>query len=165
MFSSSFPAQIYRLPSAFFLPNNKLSIFTPKYTSMKNKHLNTNKQFMIGNGLLAFAVLIVVAIFVYMSLRFSHRSSTNEKYDGIYEITLLEGFIHTPTEIHLNDSVIFKQEVETEPFSFSIQQFDPEGALLFVNRQTDDLAIFNLSSKGGKYAFKQKQGKVQLVKE
>lgn len=33
------------------------------------KHLNTNKQFMVGNGILAFAVIIVVVIFVYMSMK------------------------------------------------------------------------------------------------
>ena len=27
--------------------------------------LNTNKQFMVGNGILAFAVIFVVVIFVY----------------------------------------------------------------------------------------------------
>lgn len=32
-------------------------------------HLNTNKQFMVGNGILAFAVIFVVVIFIYMSLR------------------------------------------------------------------------------------------------
>ena len=36
---------------------------------MPKNHLNTNKQFMIGNGILAFAVIFVVVIFVYMSLR------------------------------------------------------------------------------------------------
>lgn len=36
-------------------------------------HLNTNKQFMVGNGILAFAVIFVVVIFVYMSLRLDKR--------------------------------------------------------------------------------------------
>lgn len=31
-------------------------------------HLNTNKQFMVGNGILAFAVIFVVVIFIYMRL-------------------------------------------------------------------------------------------------
>jgi preprotein translocase subunit YajC len=35
--------------------------------------LNTNKQFMIGNGILAFAVIFVVVIFVYMSMRLQQR--------------------------------------------------------------------------------------------
>ena len=32
-------------------------------------HLKTNKQFMLGNGLLAFAVFIIVALFFYLSFR------------------------------------------------------------------------------------------------
>ena len=35
--------------------------------------LNTNKQFMVGNGILAFAVIIVVALFVYIRLRVDAR--------------------------------------------------------------------------------------------
>lgn len=35
--------------------------------------LNTNKQFMVGNGILAFAVIFVVVIFVYMSLRLQRK--------------------------------------------------------------------------------------------
>ena len=37
-------------------------------------HLNTNKQFMIGNGILAFGVLAVVIIFLYMSFRFKRNA-------------------------------------------------------------------------------------------
>ena len=33
------------------------------------EHLKTNKQFMLGNGLLAFAVFIIVALFFYLSFR------------------------------------------------------------------------------------------------
>ena len=42
-------------------------------------HLNTNKQFMIGNGILAFAVIFVVVIFVYMSMRLQQRKE-GERY-------------------------------------------------------------------------------------
>ena len=41
--------------------------------------LNTNKQFMIGNGILAFAVILVVVIFVYMSMRLQ-REKEGERY-------------------------------------------------------------------------------------
>lgn len=37
--------------------------------------LNTNKQFMVGNGILAFAVIFVVVIFVYMSMRLQRRKT------------------------------------------------------------------------------------------
>lgn len=39
--------------------------------------LNTNKQFMVGNGILAFAVIFVVVIFVYMSMRLQRESRKN----------------------------------------------------------------------------------------
>ena len=39
--------------------------------------LNTNKQFMIGNGILAFAVIFVVVIFVYMSMRLQQQKAVN----------------------------------------------------------------------------------------
>ena len=118
---------------------------------------------MIGNGLLAFAVLVVVALFVYVSLRFNRQANGAEEYNAIYTITLQEGFLNSQTEIHLNDSIILNQQVSTEPFTFTIQQFAPEGALLFVNRQTDDLAIFNIKNNGGSYTFVREKGKVKLV--
>lgn len=41
-------------------------------------HLNTNKQFMVGNGILAFAVIFVVVIFIYMSLRLQRETRQND---------------------------------------------------------------------------------------
>ena len=43
-------------------------------------HLNNNKQFMIGNGILAFAVIFVVVIFVYMSMRLQQQKSAERKF-------------------------------------------------------------------------------------
>ena len=120
---------------------------------------------MVGNGLLAFAVLVVVAIFVYLSLRFNRKSDGTEQYEAIYEITLVEGFINEVTEIHLNDSTILNQKIEVEPFTFSIKQFDPEGALLFIDRKADDLSVFNIGSNGGKYTFKKEQNRIKLVEK
>ena len=46
---------------------------------MRNNHLNTNKQFMIGNGILAFAVLLVVVIFVIMSMRLQRKKERERR--------------------------------------------------------------------------------------
>ena len=43
-------------------------------------HLNTNKQFMVGNGILAFAVIFVVVIFIYMSLRLQRENQAERHY-------------------------------------------------------------------------------------
>ena len=51
-------------------------------------HLNTNKQFMVGNGILAFAVIFVVVIFVYMSLRLDKKKDEDRNFiETLYKIT------------------------------------------------------------------------------
>lgn len=125
------------------------------------KHLNTNKQFMVGNGILAFAVIFIVVLFVYMSL--SLKRDQDETFEGIYEITLQEGFLKDTTEIHLNDSVIFRGVVTAEPHQIVINQFAEQGALLFIDAETSDISIFNLSEKGGKYTFKKEGTKAILL--
>lgn len=116
---------------------------------------------MIGNGILAFAVIFIVVLFVYMSLRL--KSKQEETYEGVYEITLQEGFLKDTTEIHLNDSIIFKGILTNEPHQITINQFAEQGALLFIDAQTNGLSIFNLSDKGGKYKFKKEGSKTLLV--
>ena len=54
--------------------------------------LNTNKQFMIGNGILAFAVIAVVVVFVYMSLSADANKKTERNYQELYTISLVKGF-------------------------------------------------------------------------
>lgn len=55
-------------------------------------HLNTNKQFMVGNGILAFAVIFVVVIFIYMSLR-QHGKTRQERHIlKLILISLVKGF-------------------------------------------------------------------------
>ena len=51
--------------------------------------LNTNKQFMIGNGILAFAVIFVVVLFVYMSMRL--QNDENRRYAEHYTVPLVKG--------------------------------------------------------------------------
>ena len=51
-------------------------------------HLNTNKQFMVGNGILAFAVIFVVVIFIYMSLRLQRENQAERHYIETYTISI-----------------------------------------------------------------------------
>ena len=54
--------------------------------------LNTNKQFMVGNGILAFAVIFVVVIFVYMSMRLQREKQEERHLIESYTIILVKGF-------------------------------------------------------------------------
>ena len=75
--------------------------------------LNTNKQFMIGNGILAFAVIFVVVIFVYMSMRLQQRKEGERNFIETYTITLTKGFAGDSTSIFINDSLLVNRTSAT----------------------------------------------------
>lgn len=128
--------------------------------------LNTNKQFMIGNGILAFAVIFVVVIFVYMSLRLQRRADEERNYAEVYSITLTHGFAGDSTSIFINDSLLVNRTMTEEPFTIEVKRFAEQSALMIVNNATEKLSLFELSEKGGKYRFEKEGEEVkQLAQE
>ena len=77
--------------------------------------LNTNKQFMVGNGILAFAVIFVVVIFVYMSLRLDKKKDEDRNFIETYTITLTKGFVGDSLSLMINDSVLVNKKITEEP--------------------------------------------------
>ena len=120
--------------------------------------LNTNKQFMVGNGILAFAVIFVVVIFVYMSLKTDANKRTERNYQELYTISLVNGFEGLPVEVHINDSLIFDNYVTVQPLTFAVNRFAEESALLIVDKNTETVSTFNLSEKGGTYRLEKDKG-------
>ncbi len=127
--------------------------------------LNTNKQFMVGNGILAFAVIFVVVIFVYMSLKTDANKRTERNYQELYTISLVNGFEGLPVEVHINDSLIFDNYVTVQPLTFVINRFAEESALLIVDKNTETVSTFNLSEKGGTYRLEKDKGGVKLLSQ
>ncbi|MDR0961200.1 MAG: hypothetical protein LBM62_01375 [Mediterranea sp.] len=125
--------------------------------------LNTNKQFMIGNGLLAFAVIFVVAIFVYMSLRTQQQKAGTHNYTETYTFTLVKGFEGESLSLLLNDSVLANQIIAEEPFSVQVKRFADQNALFIVDNQTQKFSLFELSERGGNYRFQKENGEVKLL--
>lgn len=126
-------------------------------------HLNTNKQFMIGNGILAFAVIFVVVIFVYMSMRLQRQKEGERYFAEIYNITLVKGFTGDSISVLLNDSALIDQRIGKEPFSFEVKRFAEQSALMIVDKATDKLSLFELSQKGGNYRFEKEGDEVKLL--
>lgn len=124
--------------------------------------LNTNKQFMIGNGILAFAIIIVVVIFVYMSLRLSWREE-DRNFREVYSIVLEEGFEGRATSVYLNDSLLMDSLVTTIPLKVEVTRFADVNALMVVDNATEQVAIFELSEQGGTYRFERTEGEVKLL--
>ena len=116
-------------------------------------HLNTNKQFMVGNGILAFAVIFVVVIFVYMSMRLQQQKSDHRNFIETYTITLTKGFAGDSISIFINDSLLVNRTMAEEPFILEVKRFAEQSALMIVNNATEKLSLFELSEKGGEYRF------------
>lgn len=112
--------------------------------------LNTNKQFMIGNGILAFGVIIVVVIFVYMSMREMRTQEAGRHYPETYTICLAKGFVGDSLSILINDSLLVDKRITEEPFSFDVKRFEEQSTLMIVDKVTDKVSLFELSEKGGK---------------
>ena len=128
--------------------------------------LNTNKQFMIGNGILAFAVLIVRVIFVYMSKRLQRDNEGGRYYAEQYTISLVKGFEGDSVSIYLNDSLLLNKTIDHAPFNIDIKRFADESALMIVDNATEKLSLFELSEKGGTYRFEKEGDEVkQLAQE
>ena len=122
-------------------------------------HLKTNKQFMLGNGLLAFAVFIIVALFFYLSFR--EQSKKQEHiYAESYAISLVKGFIGNDIQVLVNDSVLYNAPVYQEPLTFSITRFAENSSVIIVDNASEQMAVFELSEQGGVYSFENKEGVV-----
>ena len=115
--------------------------------------LNTNKQFMVGNGILAFAVIFVVVIFVYMSLRLQREKEAVRHFSETYSIQLTKGFVGDSISLFVNDSLIMNKQIKEEPTAIEVERFAEQSALMIVNNQTETVAAFDLSEKGGTYRF------------
>lgn len=125
--------------------------------------LNTNKQFMVGNGILAFAVIFVVVIFVYMSMRLQQQKREDRHFIETYTITLTKGFSGDSTSIFINDSLLVNRVITEEPFTFEVNRFAEQSALMIVDNATEKLSLFELSEKGGGYRFEKEGEEVKLL--
>lgn len=125
--------------------------------------LNTNKQFMIGNGILAFGVIFVVVIFVYMSLRLQRQKEEGRVYAETYTITLLRGFAGDSLSLMINDSLLLNTRMDNKPLTLEVQRFAEHCSLLIVNNETDELSLFELNEKKGSYHFERENGKIRQI--
>ena len=122
-------------------------------------HLKTNKQFMLGNGLLAFAVFIIVALFFYLSFR-EQGKKDERRYAESYAISLVRGFTGSDVQVLVNDSVLYNAPVQSEPLTFSITRFAENSSVIIVDNATEKMAVFELSEQGGVYNFEMNNGEV-----
>lgn len=126
-------------------------------------HLNTNKQFMVGNGILAFAVIFVVVLFVYMSMRLQRNKDEDRHFAETYTINLTKGFAGDSVSIFINDSLLANKRVAQEPTTIEVGRFAEQSALMIVDNATERVSTFDLSEKGGTYSFEKEADGIQMI--
>lgn len=131
---------------------------------MGKNSLNTNKQFMIGNGMLAFGVFAVIIIFLYMSFRFQHKADRVQTYEGVYNIELTNSFAGDSIAVYLNDSLLLDQTMPDANLKVEIKRFAEDNVLMVVDNKTDKTTPFNLNPEGSRVEVK-KSGDVIYILE
>lgn len=120
---------------------------------------------MIGNGILAFAVIFVVVIFVYMSMRLQRDRQADRHFAETYSISLVKGFAGDSISLFINDSLITNRKITQEPYTIEVGRFAEQSALLIVDNRTELVSTFDLSERGGSYQFeKEADGIKQLAR-
>ena len=118
---------------------------------MSRKSINSNKQFMIGNGILAFGVFFIVCLFLYLGFRYQKKQRPEEGTPvasaEIYTICLESSMSGEDVAVYINDSLLLKRTLANEPTLLQVNKFDDENALLIVNNRTDEVTPFNLSAE------------------
>lgn len=120
---------------------------------MKHQHLNTNKQFMIGNAILAFCIILIIVFFLYMSFRFQQKKNGIVPHQGTFQLILAKGFVDKAISIYINDSLYYNQMVKKDSLHLLIKKRSEENTLLIVENETDDLTLFNLHETKDVYIF------------
>ncbi len=130
-----------------------------------SKSIESNKQFMVGNGLLAFGVFFIVCLFLYLGFRSQKKTGGEHTYKDIYEICLTKSFAGDSLNIFINDSLIMARTMNNADITFQVNRFAEENALMVVDAKTDIMTPFNLSKEGGKDTEEKKNGQKVLLKE
>ena len=128
---------------------------------MDKKSINSNKQFMIGNGILAFGVFFIVCLFLYLSFRNQNKlTEQNRVFPENYTIELTASFAGDSISVYINDSLLLNRTLDDSNLKFQIARFAEESMLMIVDNRTEKITPFNLNPEGSFTRIEKRNGKV-----
>lgn len=128
---------------------------------MDNKSINSNKQFMIGNGILAFGVFFIVCLFLYLSFRTSKTDKTKVSSD-LYTIQIGNSFAGDSISVYVNDSLLLNCTMGSTALTLQVNRFAEENALMIVDNKSDEITPFSLNPKGSIVNVEKGNGKIAI---
>lgn len=130
---------------------------------MNKKSINSNKQFMVGNGILAFGVFFIVCLFLYLGFRGQKKEGgVSQVYPDVYTIQVAGSFAGDSLSIYVNDSLLLNRTLTTASVKLQINRFAEENALLVVDNRNDEITPFNLNPKGSSVLIEKRNGKIYI---
>lgn len=132
---------------------------------MRHKRSNPYKNFMILNGVLVIAVIIVVLVFLYLSFKLKRDADKAVSYEGRYEIALTKDFAGQDISVYVNDSLLLNQVMPDSMLHLSVDKFAEESVLMIVDNATDNTTPFNLNPEGSKVTVKSTEGVISIIEQ
>lgn len=124
-----------------------------------SKSINSNKQFMVGNGILAFGVFFIVCLFLYLGFRFQKKDG-EQAFQDIYTVCVEKSMAGDSISVYINDSLLMNQTMTDADRKFQVRRFAKESMLMVVDNQTEEITPFNLNPKGSLIRIQKKNGKI-----
>ena len=126
-----------------------------------SKSIDSNKQFMIGNGILAFGVIFIVCLFLYLGFRFQQKPGTQQiQYKGVYSVQIDKDFAGDSLDIYINDSLLMSRRFTDQIVRFQVGKFAESCVLMVVDVEKDEMTPYNLYTEGSQIFIQKKNDKV-----
>ena len=131
-----------------------------------SKSINSNKQFMIGNGILAFGVIFIVCLFLYLGFRFQQKPGSRQmQFKDTYSIQIDQSFCNDSLDIYINDSLLMSRRITDKTVKFQIARFSENSVLMVVDTEKDEMVPYNLNEKGSSIIIQKKNEKIFIEEE
>ena len=126
-----------------------------------SKSIDSNKQFMVGNGILAFGVIFIVCLFLYLGFRFQQKPGSPQiQFKDTYSIQVDKSFAGDSLNIYINDSLVMGRRFTNQTIKFQVGRFAENSVLMVVESDKDEMTPYNLSEKGSEVSIQKKNDKI-----
>lgn len=129
---------------------------------MSKKRNNPHKPFMVLNAMLAFAVFVIVCIFLYLSFSLRRDADKVIIYEGKYQIEINSSLSGQSISLYLNDSLLIDETISSEGKQIEVNRFAEENMLMVVDNLDETTIPFNLSKDGEKVIIQKTENGISI---
>lgn len=130
---------------------------------MRKRAQNSNRQFLIGTAAMAFAVGLVVIIFLALCVQKAEDLTRPQSFKDLYRIEFAHGFAGDSAIVYLNDSLLWDGPVASDTTMLDIHRFATENTLMVSRTAHDAVFLFNIGSDAGRLILHRKDSVVSMT--